>query len=153
MKIFDVYEKIKNRKGQFINVEWESEIPLLKTTTCTSTIVKKVRMVGRVGIDYNKRKSVIEKRKNTINTNSNFKSSMEWELFPFIKRSKKSNNYYLTLTPSSKNKTVVEFYMDNKKIDRTELDGIVSASKWKKSKRTDTDVINVPIDDIIKLGK
>jgi hypothetical protein len=70
-------------KGANIVLEWTRSVKTRKGVT--DTILKSVRMVGRVGIEYDNQKSVIEKRESGELPSENQGLPWgRWEVYPYL---------------------------------------------------------------------
>ena len=124
-------------KGANIIVGWTR---LCKTKkACEDVITKRVKCVGRVGIDYNKQKAVQEKRDSSElpeQAQPIWHGAGEWEIFPFLIRHVRTGQNYLRLyTSTSKtHKPSVEFFRNGIPVTMEEISGDLLASEKKSEK-------------------
>lgn len=107
-------------KGANIVLEWTRNVKTRKGVT--DTILKSVRMVGRVGIEYDNQKSVIEKRESGALPSENAGLPWgRWAVYPYL--IEHNGRYYVRLyNGTSKNvKPSATFTVNGQEVRRDEI--------------------------------
>lgn len=103
-------------KGANIIIEWVRPVKTLAAFK-GADLTKSVRMVGRMGIDYDKQKSVQEKRETgELPSESQPLPWGNWAIFPYLIEHK--GNYYVRLYngTSDKVRPEVHFFLDGNEV-------------------------------------
>lgn len=99
-------------KGANIKLAWHRSCKVKKS--CSDVISKSVETVGRVGINYDNQKTVIEKRENgelPEESQPIWSGKGEWAIFPYLIRHTVTGQYYLRLYNGTGDvKPKVQFY-------------------------------------------
>lgn len=105
-------------KGANIKLSWHRACKTKKT--CSDAISKEVHAVGRVGINYDNQKAVIEKRENgelPEQSQPIWHGKGEWAIFPYLIRHTVTGQYYLRLyTGTGTAKPSVQFYRNGQAV-------------------------------------
>lgn len=115
-------------KGANIIVEWVRPCKVKKAVT--DMITKSVRMVGRMGIDYDNIASVQTKRENgELPSENNGLPWGTWDIFPFMIEHK--GNYYLRLYNGTSDKVhpEVHFFKNGQEVNKDEIAPVLLASE------------------------
>lgn len=103
-------------KGSNIVVEWVRACKVKKT--CTDSITKAVRMVGRIGIDYNNLSAVQTKRENgELPSTPQPLPWGQWAIFPWLIEHK--DKYYLRLYNGTSSIIKPEVHFFNNGVETT----------------------------------
>lgn len=135
-------------KGANIVCEWDREANV-KAAGRNLNIRKQVRMVGRVGMEYDNLISVQRKRESgeLPKENAGLQSWAEWLVYPFLLGHKVKGTQYLRLYKGT-SKTVkpsVAWTMNGDAVDKAEIAAYLSASELSKS---DGDCFMVKVADL-----
>ena len=118
-------------KGANIILEWIR--PCKTRKGVGNAVAKAVRMVGRLGIEYDNQKAVTEKRANgeLPKENAGLPDWAEWVQYPYIIRNVKSGQLYLRLYKGTSDKVrpMVQFLIDGNKATREEVTPLVLKSE------------------------
>ena len=133
--------------------------------SCTDEITKSVRAVGRVGIPYNNRKIVQEKRADgrlPATPQPIWKGKGVWVEFPYILKHKDSGQEYLRLTPSAdpRHTPRVQYYRNGSPVDLEAIEDVLLASEKRHAvgdcfscKVEDMVQIHWELDDVVEPSK
>jgi hypothetical protein len=149
MQIEQVKEAItETPKGANIIIEWSRDGKTRKGTV--EQITKQVRMVGRIGIQYDKQKVVQEKRENgELPTENQGLPWGEFEVYPYLIAHKDKKYVRLYKGTSDKVKPKVAWFKDGEQVERSEIDHLLLASE-KSSSKGDCFVVNA--EDVTRLN-
>jgi len=117
-------------KGANIVVEWVRPCKVRKGVQ--DVLTKSVRMVGRMGIDYDNMKAVQEKRASgELPAENQGLNGMEWVEKPYLLRSLKSGRFLIRLYngTSDKVRPDVHFFQNGTEVTREEIDSMLLASE------------------------
>lgn len=149
MKLAQINAVMENApKGANIVLEWVRPCKTRKAFRGRN-IEKAVRMVGRLGVEYDNLKSVQAKRSDGRLPKENQGATWwEWERHPFLACHKKSGQRYLRMYKgtSEKVKPHRQFYLDGKAVDAETVAPMLLASETKS--HDDTDTFMVKIEDL-----
>lgn len=115
-------------KGANIIVEWVRPVKTLKAVQ--DNITKSVRMIGRMGIDYDNMKSVQEKRESgELPAEPQPLPWGKWAIFPFLIEHK--GGYYLRLYNGTSDKVhpEVHFFRNGVEVSKEEIAPLILASE------------------------
>lgn len=153
MELGTVQSVIENaHKGANIVLEWERQAKTLKA--CPHAIDKHVRMVGRIGIDYDNQAAVIAKRENgelPEQSQPIWKGAGEWVTFPFLIRHRKTGQLYVRLYngTSANVPVMVEWKMDGDVVPFETVAPFLLASEKDSDKG---DCFCCKVEDILRIG-
>ena len=113
--IQNTLDKIK--KGTFVDMSWGKQ---LKTRKGVSDIITKESFGNvRLGIDYDNKKSVIEKRETgEIPAENQGLKGMEWIQFPYLLQGK--NSVHLRVYPTANNPISAKYFRNGVEITKDE---------------------------------
>jgi hypothetical protein len=134
-------------KGANIVVMWNRNAKTFKGVS--DIITKHVRMVGRVGIEYDKQKAVIEKRANGELPSEN--AGLPWgtfEIYPYLITHKGENYLRLYNGTCPITKTEVHWFKNGAEVTKESIEGLLLASE--KGDKTG-DCFTVKTNDILRL--
>lgn len=140
-------------KGANIVLEWNRPAKTLKAVT--NEIRKAVRMVGRVGIDYNNIEAVKAKRASgelPDEAQPLWNGAGEWVVFPFILRHKVKGTHYArfyygtSATVSPK----VQWYMDGNAVSYEVVEPLLRSEEKRDEKQGDC--FTVCVDHVLRVG-
>lgn len=145
-------------KGANVVVEWKRFGKLKKTfSDLEGRIYKVVRMVGRIGIEYDHINDVQEKRENgeLPIDNAGLRGEQVWEIYPYLILNPKNEKRYLRIYNGTGNSSITaQWFLDDKPIDKETLKGMEILLKSEtKDKELEGDCIQVGIENIFRLGK
>jgi hypothetical protein len=142
MNINDIISK----KGNIVTVKTEKQVKVKKGK---QPITKLSVFQARLGINYDNMASVKEKRENGILPEQNQGLPWgQWKVFPYvIEHNGKEYIRFSKVNSSMKNET--RYFRDGLEITRDEVYNDCLASE--KSKDTELDCFNIPIDNIIDI--
>ncbi len=128
MELSKVQAVIENApKGANIILEWLR--PCKTRSGVTASVTKFVRMVGRLGLEYDHQKAVVEKRENgeLPKENAGLPSWSEWVQYPFIIRHKTNGQLYLRMYKGTSDKVrpTVTFFIDGNETTRETITPLV----------------------------
>jgi hypothetical protein len=153
MNIEQVKQAIEETpKGCNIIVEWTRPCKTLKAVT--DEITKAVRMVGRMGIEYDNMKSVKVGRAigELPETNQGLPAWQEFEIYPYLLRHKNKGTQYLRLYKGTshltKHKTT--WYKNGVEVSFEDIENLILASE-KSSKKGDC--FQVTVNHITRLHR
>jgi hypothetical protein len=153
MELEQVKQAVENTQaGANIVVEWERPCSTFKGIT--AVITKRVKMVGRVGIEYDNQKKVVDARENgTLPAENQGLKGMEWVEYPWLLRATKSGKLYLRLYTStnSKCRAVSQFFLDGKAVDREAVAHLLLAKELTKSQPEAC--FSCAVDSILRLNR
>lgn len=137
-------------KGANIVLEWTRDAKVRKGAP---KVRKMVRMVGRVGVEYDSLKSVQQKRSNgqLPSENQGLAEWAEWVQYPFVIRHKTKGTLYLRMYKgtSAKVHPSVAFLLDSKAVSFEAIEQHLLASE--KRGHDDTDTFMVKISDLTRV--
>jgi len=123
-------------KGANIKLAWTR--PCKTKKSCVDSISKSVRTSGRIGIDYNNQKAVIEKRENgelPAEAQAIWHGKGEFEIFPYLIRHTVTGQRYLRLyTSTGSDKATVQYYRNGIPVSLESVSADLLASEKKTSK-------------------
>lgn len=107
----------KIKKGTFVDMSWGKQ---LKTRKGVADIITKESNGNvRLGIEYDNKKSVIEKRESgEIPAENQGLKGMEWLQFPYLLQGK--NSIHLRVYPTNNNPIHAKYYKNGVEISRDE---------------------------------
>lgn len=151
MELESVKQFVKKTKGgQFHSVEWVKELETYKGITDIVTKHSKASAI-RLGVSYDKKTTVIEKRELGILPEKNHGLPYgQWEdgFENYIINAKNNSQLRITTSPNTLIKT--EYRVNGKRVNKRELEGIVTKNEL--SSNTDKlEVFNLKIKNIISL--
>lgn len=118
-------------KGANIKLSWSRSCKVKKS--CTDIITKSVKAVGRIGIDYDNQKVVIEKRENgelPEQSQPIWHGKGEWIAFPYLIRHTVTGQLYLRLYSSTGSaKPQVQFYRNGYACELADVSDVLLASE------------------------
>ena len=134
MKLEQVQEVIESTpKGANIVLEWERSCSTLKGVN--AVITKQVRMIGRIGIEYDNQVAVHNKRESGELPAANAGLPWgQWAIYPWL--IEHNGEHYLRLYVGT-SKTVhpaVTFLMDGKEVDKELVQALLLAKEKQESK-------------------
>lgn len=140
-------------KGANIVLEWRRPVETFKGTT--EKVEKHVRMVGRIGIDYNKIADVRAKRANgelPAEAQPIWKGAGEFEIFPYLIRHKGTGQRYARLYfgTSETVKPKTAWFIDGREVSYEVVLPLLTA-KERRDER-DGDTFCVKIENLIRVG-
>lgn len=134
MELATVQNVIANvRKGTNIVLEWQRPVKV-KTAFADRDIQKYVRMIGRVGIDYNNQEIVKQKRSEGELPSQEkpiWNGKGEWVIFPYLFRHVDTDEQYVRLYASTSEsiQPVVEWLIDGDVVDFEDVEPMLMASE------------------------
>ncbi len=150
MELHRVREIIKTaRKGANIRLVWTRPAKVRKGAP--TNIEKHVEMTGRMGLGYDNINNVQERRENgdapAVNAGLPWG---EWEEFPFLIKHKESR--YLRLYKGSSEQHVprVEWRMDGKPVEKSEIAAFLLASE--KDEERDGETFTCKVEHLERVG-
>jgi len=129
-------------KGANIILGWVRDA---KTRKGAPKVRKMVRMVGRLGIEYDNLASVVEKRANgELPKENQGETWWEWVTHPFLIRHKKTGQQYIRMYSgtSKKTKPIRQFLMNGETVSFEDVEAHLLASE-KNSSHGDTFMVKV----------
>lgn len=148
MKLEQVKQAIEETpKGSNIIIEWTRQGKTRKDVS--DAITKSVRMVGRIGIEYDNMKAVQEKRENGELPKEN--QGLPWgkfEIYPYLIEHKDKRYVRLYNGTSDLVKPKVEWFKNGLAVTRDEIAPLLLASELKSS---EGDCFTVPVETITRL--
>ena len=153
MELGTVQRVVENTpKGANIVLEWKRQVKTFKG--CDKAIDKHVRMVGRVGIDYDNQAAVQEKRENgelPAQSQPIWHGAGEWAIFPFLIRHKKTGQMYLRLYngTSTRVPVKVEWHLDGDVVPYEQVEPFLLASEKDGEKG---DCFCCKVEDVLRIG-
>jgi hypothetical protein len=144
---FQVTKTIESApKGANIVLEWTRDA---KTRKGSPSVKKSVRIVGRIGIDYEKLASTKEKRAEGKESKG-LPSWAEWVIFPFLIRHKTKGTTYLRMYVGSSKKITAnrQFSLEGKAVSFEAIEQHLLSSE-KKSKHSET--FTVKTEDLTRI--
>jgi hypothetical protein len=139
-------------KGANIIVEWERPCTTFKGVSCV--ITKRVKMIGRIGIEYDNQKKVIEARQEgSLPVENQGLRGMEWVEYPWLIRSIKSRKLYLRLYKgtSDKIKPSVSFFKDGIEVPKETIQHYLTAKELQSTENSNC--FTCSVDSIISLNR
>jgi hypothetical protein len=137
-------------KGANIVLQW---VRKAKTKKGSPKILKAVRMVGRVGIEYDNQKAVQEKRSNgeLPKENAGLAEWAEWVEYPFLIQHKGNGQKYLRLYKGTSKKVTpsVQWICEGKAVEQKDISQWLYADEMKSSHG---DCFIVKIEDLTTIG-
>lgn len=136
-------------KGANIIVEWVRPCETLKG--CADTITKSVRMVGRIGVEYDNLAAVQSKRESgELPAENKGLNGMEWVEPPYLLRSLKSGRYLIRLYKGTSDKVQPEthFFRNGVEVSKDELANVLTA---KEKKSSHGDCFSCHVDDMTRI--
>jgi hypothetical protein len=137
-------------KGANIIIEWERDA---KTKKNSPEIRKAVRMIGRVGIEYDNIGKVQEKRETgeLPKENAGLPDWQEWEVYPYLLRHKTKGTNYVRLYKGTSEKVMpkVTWLLNGEPVAKEDISDYLYASELKTS---EGDCFQCKIEDITKLN-
>jgi len=137
-------------KGANVILEWVRECKVRKGSP---QVKKAVRMVGRLGLNYDNLAKVVEKRANgdLPQESAGLPEWSEWVKYPFLIRHKGTGQMYLRLYKgtSDKVKPKRQYILNGKETDPEAVDAYLLASE--KKDHEDTDTFMVKVEDLTRV--
>ncbi len=136
-------------KGANIVVEWIRPAKTLKDVS--DTILKHVRMVGRIGIEYDNLGVVKQKRENgQLPIQNAGPKGMTYEIYPYLLRSDKSRKLHLRLFKStcSAIKPHTKWFLNGTEVNKEDISEKLLASEKGDS---EGDCFSVGVENICRL--
>lgn len=142
MKIIEGY-----KNGTWVSIAWEKELKTRKGIE--AIITKKTEAVLRMGVSYDNKASVQEKRENGELPKENQGLPYgTWYMFPMIIEHK--GNYQLRVTTSENTKYATKYFMDGKEVTKDEIRELVLKSEVESSGER-PEVFNIKIENLIAI--
>lgn len=141
-------------KGANIIIEWER--PCITFKGVSSIITKRVRMIGRVGIEYDHQKNVIEARSNgALPVENQGLKGMEWVEYPWLVRSLKTHKLYLRLYKGTNSELhpSVKFFNDGIEVPKETIQHYLTAKENQSTGDNPTDCFYCSVDSILSLNR
>ncbi len=145
----------KIHKGANIVMVWNRPVKTRKGVS--DTITKNVRMIGRMGIEYDNINDVQEKRESGELPAENAGLPWgKWAIYPFLiehtKKGETTPEYYARMYfgTSDKVKPQTNFVMNGKVVTMEEIAPLVLASEI--SEKTESDCFTVKVSNLIQVG-
>jgi len=139
-------------KGANIVAEWTRSAKVFKT--CTDSITKSVRAIGRVGIEYDNQKAVVEKRDSgeLPSENAGLPKGQEWEVYPYLIVCPSSGKRLLRLYNGTSPfiHASVQWHLNGQEVSFAAIEGSLLASE-KAERKGDCFCVNV--EDITRLNR
>ena len=148
MELSKVQAVIENApKGANIILEWTRAV---KTRAGVSEAVTKfVRMIGRIGIEYDNIGTVVEKRQNgdLPKENAGLQDWQKWVQYPYLLAHKTNGTLYVRLYKgtSAKVRPAVQFFIDGTEATREQITPLVPKAEAEPSK-SETDCFTLKLD-------
>lgn len=145
-------------KGANIVMEWLRPLKTNKAGKASNALLtKSVRMVGRIGIDYNNQQAVQDKRESgelPAELQPIWNGKGQWEQFPFLIRHVETGQRYLRLYrgTSDKVKPEVHFFMNGVEVAKETIAPLVLKSETE-SDHSDDLALTVKIEDLTRLNQ
>lgn len=137
-------------KGANIVLEWTRDAKVRKGSP---KVRKMVRMVGRIGVEYDALKAVQQKRSNgeLPSENQGLAEWAEWVQYPFVIRHRTKGTLYLRMYKGTSKKThpSVAYILDGKAVSFEAVEAMLLASE--KRGHDDTDTFMVKVDDLTRV--
>lgn len=132
MHLPELQQVIENvTKGANIKVSWMRSCKVKKS--CKDLIEKSVEAVGRIGINYDNQKVVVEKRENgelPEQSQPIWHGKGEWVIFPYLIRHVDTGKLYLRLyTGTGTAKPKVQYYLNGNPVSLSEVETSLMASE------------------------
>ena len=148
-----VDEAMLTRKGVNVRLAWRRDCKVKKSVT--DHIEKATVAIGRIGIEYDNQKAVIEKRENgelPEETQPIWHGKGEWVIYPYLIQHVDTRQLYLRLYKGTGNAIPkVQFYRNDEPVSKESLDAELLSSE--KSTEKDGDCYCVKIEDMTMIGK
>jgi hypothetical protein len=136
-------------KGANIIVGWTRNA---KTKKNSPEIQKRVRAVGRIGIEYDNIAKVKEKRENGSlpSENAGLQDWQEWVNYPYLLKHKSKGTLYLRLYKGTSDKVCpkVEWLLNDEPVAIEDISDFLYASELSKS---ESDCFQCKLDDVTSL--
>ena len=129
-------------KGANIVLSWIRDA---KTRKNAPKVRKAVRMVGRIGVEYDNLASVVEKRSNgELPKENKGETWWEWVKHPFLVQHKRTKQQYVRMYSGTSKKTVAkrQFFVDGEAVSFESVEEYLLASE-KKSSHGDTFMVKI----------
>jgi hypothetical protein len=151
MEMMKIMQAITNGKGgQFRSITWERQLKAYKGLTDIVT-KKTIASALRMGVAYDNKSAVIEKRENgELPSENQGLNGYKWIMFPYILESIKSGSLQLRVTTANNTKYESHYYLNGKEVSKEKLNGIALASELQSS-GTMADVFNLKIENILEI--
>ena len=136
-------------KGANIVLEWTRDAKVRKGAP---NVKKAVRMVGRLGVEYDNLAAVQEKRSNgELPAENQSETWWTWERHPFLVRHKTTGQRYLRLYKgtSTKVRPSVQYLCEGKAVSFEAIEAHLLASE--KGSHDNTDTFMVKIEDLTRI--
>jgi hypothetical protein len=151
MELKKLMSIVGNAKGgQFHRIEWEKPIKTYKGLT--DTVTKRTASVLRMGVTYDNKQAVIDKRNDgeLPQKNAGLAEAYKWILAPYILENTKTNSIQLRVTTAENSKFDTQYFLNGKAVSKDELKGIALASELPSSGNM-PDVLNLKVENIISI--
>lgn len=149
MKLAQVNAVMENvPKGANVIIEWTRPCKTRKANSHL-TVEKAVRMVGRLGVEYDNLKNVQAKRSDgRLPSENQGETWWEWERHPFLVRHRTNGQRYLRLYKGTSDKVSPhrQYFIDGKAVSAEEAEPLLLASETKG--HDDSDTFMVKIEDV-----
>lgn len=136
--------------GQFHNIEWERPVKTYKGIA--DTVTKRTSSVLRMGVTYDHKQAVIDKRNDgeLPAENQGLAEAYKWILAPYILENTKTGSIQLRVTTAENSKFDTQYYLNGKPVSKDELKGIAQASELNSTGNM-PDVLNLKVENIISI--
>ena len=135
------------QKGCNIILGWSRPAKTFKGVS--DVITKQVQMAGRIGIEYDNQKTVIEKRENgALPTENAGLPWGVWETYPYLIAHKGQKYLRLYKSTNAKAKASVTWFKNGLEVTKEEIAPLLLASEFNESKG---DCFTVKIEDLTRL--
>lgn len=140
-------------KGSNIVLEWDRPAKTFKS--CISEVRKAVRMVGRIGIDYNNISAVKAKRESgelPDEAQPIWKGAGEWAVFPFLIRHKTKGTHYARFYFGTSDKVCpkVQWYLDGNPVEFNVVESMLTAEEKRDDEKSEC--FTVCVENVLRIG-
>ena len=148
MRMNEVLKAIEGYKnGTWVSILWEKELKTRKGIE--AVITKKTEAVLRMGVSYDNKASVQEKRENgELPSENQGLPYGTWYMFPMIIEHK--GNYQLRVTTSQNTKYDTHYFMNGVEVKKDEIRELVLKSEVE-SNGERPEVFNIKIENVLAI--
>lgn len=149
MRISEVLQIIESLKGgQFHNIAWEKTLKTRKGIT--DTVTKKSSAIVRLGVSYDNKQAVIDKRENgELPSENQGLPYGKWEIFPYLIAH--NGSFQLRVTTAKNTKVETQYFLNGEKVHKSEIAELVLKSEIPQPNSTPIDVFNLKIENIVSI--
>lgn len=139
------------QNGAFIDIGWMRECKTRKAFKHLSITKATIGEGLRVGVQYDNKKAVQDKRETgeLPAENMGLRGEQEWYSFPFVIFNPKNGKYYLRVTTMHNSRFKTQFFLDGQPVEKETVAEYLLASE--KRERQDIDCFQVNIANVRRL--